>query len=87
VDATITSPIIGELIVLNGFLLAYPATGTSGGNVDRILLQNGGTGVYPYSIGVNNAMLIYQLLQLVIILLVDFLFLNFRFWCWFNRNC
>jgi hypothetical protein len=44
----------GKLTVLNADALAIPATGISGGNGDRIIIRNGSTGVYPYSIGLNT---------------------------------
>jgi hypothetical protein len=37
--------------------MAVPASGTSGGNGDRLILSPGGTGIFPYSIGMHTAQL------------------------------
>ena len=44
-------------ITINPTAFSTPSSGVSGGIGDKIILFNGGTGVYPYSIGINANML------------------------------
>jgi hypothetical protein len=41
----------------NNLSLSTPTTGIEGGNGDRLVLYRGGTGVYPFSVGINSSTL------------------------------
>ena len=44
-------------ITINPSAYSSPSSGVSGGTGDKIVLFNGGTDIYPYSIGINANML------------------------------
>ena len=47
-------------IINTNTLYALPTTGTNGGNGDRLVIYQGGTGVYPYSIGASSGSMWYS---------------------------
>ena len=47
-------------IINTNTLYALPSTGTNGGNGDRLIIYQGGTGVYPYSIGASSGSMWYS---------------------------
>ena len=47
-------------IINTNTLYALPTTGTNGGNGDRLIIYQGGTGIYPYSIGASSGSMWYS---------------------------
>jgi hypothetical protein len=55
-----SSTSFNKKIINTNTLYSFPTTGINGGNGDRLVLYQGGTGIYPYSIGSSSASMWYN---------------------------